>query len=276
MKWLATVGLLVYGLWMLAACAQYRQGQRYFDLASKAGFSEIRFSNEEFAIYGALKHEDRVAEILVVYLEGDGAAWRRKGEPAPDPTPQQPLALLLALEDPAAGVLYLARPGQFQRAEDPHCRPAYWSLARYSETVVKAYSLIIERVKRRKQVQKIGLIGYSGGGVLAALLAARRDDVVWLATVASNLDHRLWCAEHQVTFLRDSLEPKNFGDRLENIPQIHFIGGRDQIVSQKVIQSFISAMADKKSVELVVMKGFDHHCCWQKAWPGLLEMIPGR
>ncbi len=276
MKWFVTVGFLVCSTLMLLACIHFKHNRHYFEVALQAGFEEVHFKTEEFILYGAVKTENCPQDTLTVYIEGDGAAWHRKGELACDPTPKQPLALWLALKDSSARILYLARPGQFQRNEDPHCRSAYWSLARYSEEVVRAYTAAIDRIKKRVQVHKIGLVGYSGGGVIAALLAARRDDVVWLATVASNLDHRLWCAEHKVTPLKDSLEPKKFGAKLKNIPQIHFVGGRDQIVSQEVVQSYVDALPDNKLVKIVAKEQFDHHCCWQSVWPGLLKMIPGR
>ena len=276
MKWLVVAGLLVCGSFMLVACSHYEFGRHHLGIAAKAGFEEIRFTTTDFIVYGAIKTEKRPSNTLIVYLEGDGSAWRQKSEPARDPTPRKPLALWLALKDPAARILYLARPGQFQRAEDPQCRLAYWSLARYSEKVVKTFNTIIDRVKKEMQVQKIGLLGYSGGGVLAALLAARRDDVCWLATVASNLDHKLWCAWHKVTPLKDSLEPKKFTDTLQKIPQIHFAGGRDQIVPPEIIQSYVDAMPKKKFIKISIEEQFDHHCCWLKEWPRLLKMIPGR
>lgn len=276
MKWTMFAALLVCCFWISGACINSRLGRSCFEIATQCGFKEVCFKSEDFVLYGAVKTGSQTQDILTVYLEGDGAAWRRKGELACDPTPRQPLALWLALEDPSAKILYLARPGQFRKSKDPYCQPAYWSLARYSEKVVRAFVEIIDSVKKRMQVHKIGLVGYSGGGVIAALLAARRDDVVWLVTVASNLDHRLWCAEHKVTPLKDSLEPKEFGMKLKNIPQIHFIGGRDQTVSQEVVQSYINAMPDKKLIKIVVEDQFDHHCCWQKVWPELLKMIPGR
>ncbi|MCD6292251.1 MAG: alpha/beta hydrolase [Deltaproteobacteria bacterium] len=275
MKWFMVAASLVCGSWMCGACIS-RLDRSCFAIANQYGFEEVCFKTENFVLYGVVKRENQSQDILTVYIEGDGAAWHRKGELACDPTPRQPLALWLALRDPSAKILYLARPGQFLRDKDPYCQSAYWSLARYSEKVVRAFTVVIDRIKKRMQVHKIGLVGYSGGGVIAALLAARRDDVVWLVTVASNLDHQLWCAEHKVTPLKDSLEPKKFGEELKHIPQIHFVGGRDKIVSQKVVQSYVDAMPDKTLIKIVVKEQFDHHCCWQKVWPELLKTIPGR
>ena len=268
--------LLACSFCMLSACSHTELNQRHFENAAEFGFEANRFTTADFIIYGATKTEKSSSDTLIVYIEGDGSAWRRKDEPGRNPTPRNPLALWLALKDPAPKILYLARPGQFQRAGDPRCLSSYWSLARYSEKVVKTFSTIIDRVKKEILVQKIGMVGYSGGGVLATLLAAYRDDVCWLATVASNLDHKSWCVQHKVTPLKNSLEPKKFADKLQNIPQIHFAGGRDQIVPPITIQSYIDELPKKDFIKIIVEEQFDHYCCWQKEWLRLLRMIPGR
>ena len=267
--------LLVLGSIMLTSCSHYGSGRSQFDRALKTGFTKIRFMTKDFVIYGAIKNEVSHQDNLVVYIEGDGAAWRQNKIPA-DPTPKQPLALDLALADPAPEVLYLGRPGQFRQIDDPQCRPVYWSLARYSEEIVAVFSKLVDVVKKRCHAGKIGLIGYSGGGVIATLLAARRNDVVWLVTIASNLDHELWCREHNVTPLKYSLEPKKFAEKLQKIPQVHFVGGQDRIVARRVVQSYVNSMPESSSIRIVVEEQFDHHCCWREAWPDLIKMIPGR
>ncbi|MBN2808862.1 MAG: hypothetical protein JXR80_05145 [Deltaproteobacteria bacterium] len=180
----------------------------------------------------------------------------------------------MAIKDPADKILYLARPGQFLQSKDPQCQSCYWLKAeRYSEKVIKAYMIVIDLVKNEQKVKKIALVGYSGGGVIAALLAARRDDILWLATVAANLDLQLYCSQHQITPLDDSLKPIDFTATLQKIPQFHFVGGRDQIVPPEIVQSYINAMPEKKFVTMITKKKFDHHCCWEKEWPQLLNWI---
>jgi hypothetical protein len=61
---------------------------------------------------------------LSVYIEGDGLAWMSRRRLSRDPTPVDPLALDLAALDPAANVVYLARPCQHTE-HDPLCEPVY-------------------------------------------------------------------------------------------------------------------------------------------------------
>ena len=71
---------------------------------------------------------------LTVYIEGDGLAWRSRTEPSADPTPHQALGLALAAADPAANVVYLARPCQFTpMAANPRCDKAYWTNKRFAD-----------------------------------------------------------------------------------------------------------------------------------------------
>lgn len=114
---------------------------------------------------------------LIVCIEGDGTGWHSRTRRSENPTPLEPIALRLALRDARPGLLYLAWPCQYvARAVLERCDPALWSGARYSEQVVAATYHAINATKRAA-ADKVILMGYSGGGVLAALLAAQHADV---------------------------------------------------------------------------------------------------
>jgi len=51
---------------------------------------------------------------LVVCIEEDGLAWRRKHRVTQDPTPEDPLTLRLVTRDPNSAILCIARPCQYQ------------------------------------------------------------------------------------------------------------------------------------------------------------------
>ena len=117
---------------------------------------------------------------------------------------------------------------------------------------------------------KIGLVGYSGGGAIAALIAARRPNVAWLVTVAANLDHKYWTNLHNLTPLSGSLNPADYAARLQSLPQLHLVGGKDTIVPPQVSQSYVNKFTDTSHIKVRRMTGFDHECCWVKVWPQLL------
>lgn len=211
----------------------------------------------------------RRTEVLDVYIEGDGAAWQTPFHPPRDPTPPQPTALALAAADPAPAVAYLGRPCQYlDAAELAACSPEYWTNSRFAAEVVTAYMAHLDRLKETSGARTLRLVGYSGGGVLATLLAARRGDVERLVTVASPLAVAEWTAWHQATPLSGSLDPAAEA-KLPLPPVTHFVGGRDSVVPPHLVASF----AARSGGRLRTVPEFDHQCCWSRDWPRLLEEI---
>lgn len=217
------------------------------------------------------------ARFISVYIEGDGRVARTRTRLSDNPTPRTPVALDLALADPSPAVLYLARPCQYlTETQLTRCHPRYWSLARYSEPVVAATNQAIDWALRATLVPDatVGLVGYSGGGAIAALVAARRSDVDWLITVAGNLDHEAWTAIHSLTPLHDSLNPVDFVEALTPIPQLHLVGEKDKNLTIAVAKSYLRAFSDQRQISLRSVPDFTHHCCWRELWPEVLCSFP--
>lgn len=207
------------------------------------------------------------APTLSIYIEGDGLAWVGSSSVSTDPTPLNPLALKLALKD-AGPAAYLARPCQYVLREDPvGCESKFWTSHRFAEEVVAASDAAVEVLKQRFHAQHLRLVGFSGGGAVAALVAARRQDVTELITIAGNLDHRAWTDGHHLSPLAGSLNPADFSASLARLPQTHFIGGKDQTVGEAVARAYARRFPPAQRPRLVVMPDFDHHCCWVEAWP---------
>ena len=178
------------------------------------------------------------------------------------------------MQDPGPAVLYLARPCQYQpRPLPPACDVSVWTSHRYSETVITAMNAAITEVAA--EFDKVALVGYSGGGSVAALVAARRQDVAWMMTIAANLDHRAWTELHRVSPLTGSLNAADIAQAVENIPQMHLVGGHDKIAPLAIIQSFMDRMSDESRAQMKVEPGFDHYCCWEQRWPELMERVAG-
>ena len=116
---------------------------------------------------------------ITIYIEGDGAEWRGKYEPPRDPTPDNPLTLRLALRDPGASVAYLGRPCQYlDDAALAQCPSLLWMQGRYGEPAVTMMSAAVDLLLLAASAQRVRLVGYSGGGVMAALIAAQRHGCV--------------------------------------------------------------------------------------------------
>lgn len=213
------------------------------------------------------------SDILTIYLEGDGMAFLGAGRVSPDPTPENPIGLRLALQHGAEAAAYVARPCQYSlpNGKGRNCDPAVWTGRRYASEVVESMDAAVDGLKKRSGARRLVLVGYSGGGVLAALLAVRRGDVAGIVTVAANLDVKYWVARDHLSPLVGSLDPADFPDRLRTIPQVHLVGGRDEVVTSDVVASYVNKLGAGAPVSVVEMAGYSHVCCWTENWSNLMR-----
>lgn len=243
--------------------------------AAAAGFTAEPVQAGSFTLQAFHKGLSPDAQRWHVYLEGDGLAFRGHYKLSSDPTPVDPVALHLALADPAAAVLYLARPCQYRAQGDERpCSSRYWSSHRFAEDVIQATVSAIGNVleHRAHPDASITLIGYSGGGALAALIAARSSSVERLVTIAAPLDLAAWTRHHGVTPLDGSLDPLAIAHRL-TMPQIHFAARQDTIAPPILQRTFLQGLPSSSAARSVVVDGA-HRCCWQRTWRDLLKALP--
>ena len=119
--------------------------------------------------------------------------------------------------------------------------------------------------------RRVVLIGHSGGGVLATLIAARRGDVERIITIGSPLDLDYWTTQGDMTPLRGSLNPVKIAHQLGNLPQRHLTSETDKVVPRVVVQRFVEALPQPNSARLEIWAGHTHHCCWVRDWHQLLK-----
>ena len=242
-------------------------------VAARHGFVTSQRSGTGWE-HAVVEHLDakRTDSTLHIYIEGDGTPWRNGRVPAQDPTPRRMLALELMAHDPAPGV-YIGRPCYFGQAASANCNNALWTSERYSAAVVASMRRVIDGYLEQLAPTEVVLIGYSGGGALAALLAADLGPEVALVTVAGNLDTNLWTTLRGFLPLTGSLNPKDQAALLATQRQLHLVGERDSTVPAAVTQSFTGALGLPRE-PLREYPGFDHSCCWLQVWPEVLVEAP--
>ena len=261
----------------LAACAgdALTRREAATSLVLQAGMQSVRFDAGRFVLVGGLKGAGSGQPVLVVYLEGDGLAFVSRTQLSRDPTPRHPVGLELAAADPSPAVLYLGRPCQYVTpSEERDCGPQYWSSHRFAPEVIDAVNRAIDQALGLVGAGRVVLIGYSGGGAVAALATARRSDVAAWATVAAPLDHAAWTRWHEVSPLAGSLNPIDEAPRLAGLPQVHFVGAEDDVVPAGIVRGFLEREGPDPGNRLVVVPGVDHYCCWAGRWPDLRRLIP--
>jgi dienelactone hydrolase len=207
-------------------------------------------------------------DVLSIYIEGDGLAWTSPDQKSRDPSPVNPIGLQLALAQPDGKSAYLARPCQYTSgAERNSCSSRYWTNERFSPLIIQSLNEGIDQLKERFKARRLILVGYSGGGGIASLIAGRRQDVNLIITVAGNLDGTRWAQEKTLSPLEGSLNPSDEIKRVSTIPQVHFTGDKDTVYPNSLTQEF----AAKAHAKMIEVKDFDHVCCWAEAWPRLYK-----
>lgn len=272
-RWVRRSLLLV--LLALAACSNLsplarRQGADALALAH--GWQPLRLPARSFILagYAPVAATSQTPTTLTIYVEGDGMAWLSPSLPSDDPTPLRPVALELALRHSHGAAAYLARPCQYVEADErSHCSPQYWTDRRFATEVVDATSEAIDALKQRFHASRLILVGYSGGGAIAALVAAQRQDVVRLVTVAGNLDPQAWTRLHGVPALTGSRNPADAWQTLQDIPQLHFVGAEDTNVTQEVVAAYAARFPPEKRPKIMMVEGISHTCCWAARWRSL-------
>ncbi len=243
-------------------------------IAQGAGLHRSRIRTQPFLIT-AYSRVNEPGKDLHIYIEGDGYAWVTRNRVSGDPTPRRPVALELAAEDPALNVVYLARPCQYTPMEmNPACEDeAYWTDKRFSGEVMDSMDQAIDKFVKDTQSSGIHLIGYSGGGTVAAVVASRRADVKSLRTVAGNLDLEGFTEHHEVSPMAEgAMGPMSVAGPLKAIPQYHFTGSEDPIVPSFLAENFLGKSGNSSCVHIREVEGADHVNGWVEAWPKLLAL----
>lgn len=200
---------------------------------------------------------------LNVYIEGDGLSWITRSLPSYNPTPITPVALNLMKEDTTYCKLYLARPCQYVNSST--CEQKYWTNARFSSPVIDSYQDVLNQIKAIYNNLDFNLIGYSGGGAIASIVAGKRDDIKMLITVAGNLNPDYWTTYHNISSL-NGLNPINYTDKLSSINQTHFIGDNDTIIPIEIFYSYYKYFNNKNNIQYKVLENTTHTQGWVGKW----------
>lgn len=217
--------------------------------------------------YERIHNRNGVANL---YIEGDGPAYTSRGEWLLNPTPKNPVALHLASKDRADNVIYLGQPCQY--IEEDACSGKPWKNGQYTPEAMAAFNAALNDISRRYGISGFNLIGYSGGGAIAAILA-NRDDVLSLRTVSGILDTDVHAQMAGTTAAVNTLNPVlEITEDHAYIPQRHFIGGQDAVVPPAVFNSYAQSLPASDCIQHTIIQEAEYQAGWVDKWPELLAM----
>nr|WP_096260221.1 alpha/beta hydrolase [Lebetimonas natsushimae] len=264
--------LFFFLLLFLTACLNIPTPEQRFHTAENLAVNMNKkiYHTKYFDIFSYQKISGNCKDIHV-YIEGDGLSWVTSTTISSNPTPINPLALKLATKDDNKCVIYLARPCQY--INSTNCNYKYWTSARFAPEVIKTYMRVLNKIKSEYQNNKFTLFGFSGGGTVATILAAKRDDINLLVTISGNLDIQKWCELHHISKLKYSLNPADFTKSLQNVKQFHLIGGQDYNTGEKVFFSFYNKFSNRSMIKYKIYPNFTHSYGWYEKWNEILKEI---
>lgn len=223
-------------------------------------YQEVQTRTFKLATWQKIKNPQSPYRI---YIEGDGYAFNSAGKPSSNPTPRSQLVRDMAFGDYHDNVIYIARPCQFIQNEI--CSKRHWSTARFSPEVINSTAEVIKNIAGSNEVT---LIGYSGGAQVAGLVAVNKPQIKTkkLITVAGNLDHLVWSQYHKLPPLNESMNLEAYKAEYLKIPQVHFVGGKDDVIPAFLTQNFIEG-----THEVIIIPANTHSQGWQNIYPLIWE-----
>jgi pimeloyl-ACP methyl ester carboxylesterase len=115
-------------------------------------------------------------------------------------------------------------------------------------------------------LRELVLVGYSGGGVIATLLATRLPRVAGVVSIAANLDVAEWARLHGYEPLHGSLDPAR--EPVAAVPRVLLVGAKDTNVPPSSIAGYLATHPGAKVLQ---QASYDHVCCWVRDWGSLLR-----
>ncbi len=258
MKYLGNIYYLLFIL-LLAACSSSQK--RQFLTGVPVGFEKQLVSGSDFTLmtYQKIKSDNAP---YIFYIEGDGRVATKTGI-SPDPTPKRPVLVNLMSLDNRPNIVYIARPCQYSKSLNPKCsNSSYWTSKRFAEEVVANINQVINQISKG---QKFSLVGYSGGGGIAVLIASRNQNVLDIVTIGGNLDINKFTSYHRSLPMSGSINPIHYAEEIKFVPQMHLSGELDRVVPPFIAQEYVEK-SHSVCVKHQTIQGATHSRNWEQFW----------
>ena len=192
-------------------------------------------------------------QTLVVFIHGDGS----RGDPSD-------YFKRIASEytgNGATGVI-LIRPGYYDSEKRKSTGTSYRKKGDgYRKHIVNSVADAVQRLKTHHDVQRVILVGHSGGAAIPGVILGRHPGLAQAALLLScPCDINRWRTMHQRRAWRNSLSPHRF---IDEIPQetrvIALTGSKDNNTVPALARDYVATLTDRGiTAEFVLVDGAGH------------------
>lgn len=214
--------------------------------ATPSGFEQkiVEGENINFVVWE--KENIQPKETLRFYIEGNGT-----------PHPKKAIALSLAKDDEFKNIIVLSRPCQY--IDNPICKnESIWTTNRYHPEILKEMQELTAYYIKKYQAKDIEFVAYSDATPIAFNLAHTFGRTKQIITVAGVLDITSYAKQNQLPAFENAHDVMPNKYAISAIPQIHYVGSKDTVVTRSMTEKFISKLNKPKNITLKVVHGFDH------------------
>ena len=261
---LINIALLILSL---IGCAS-SPTSRFESFSEKLELNKAVYQTDDFEHF-VFSKDFKHTSHLHIYIGGDGSPWSTPTLINIDPTSAKAVLLNLMSLDTYPS-LFVGRPCYHSYGKGKNCSNRWWTSHRYSAKVVTSMKQVIRQLIDKHRTPSLSLIGFSGGGTLAMLLAHDIPQVKHVVTINGNLDIDYWTNKHGYSPLVGSINPADLPALPESILKIHLLGADDKIIDAQHIKS---TFADRKNTEVIIYPKFTHHCCWADVWEAIAKRL---
>lgn len=223
---------------LLSGCAWIRP--------TPSGFVDKQIETEYLTFSVWEKEGIESGKPLRIYLEGDG-----------NPNPSDRIALYYAEQDQTQNVIYVGRPCQWTQDKLCKTKPEIYKEQRFHPEIIREIEEVILYLSNKYKAPSVELVGYDGGATIALNLASQMN-VSKVITIAGILDTDTYTRQNDLTEMPDAQNPADKLIILANIPQIHYVGGQDEITPRRVAERFVAKMKHPKSAIVKSVPGIGH------------------
>ena len=192
------------------------------------------------------KKDIKPQKTLRFYLEGNG-----------NPHPEKPIGLLLAADDDYKNIVVLTRPCQYIEA-DVCSNESIWTTQRYHPEILKAMKEMVVFYAKKYRPSDIEFVAYSDSAPIAFYLAQNLGYTKKIITVAGVLDIDSYAKQNKLPSFKNAQDVHLNKAFVARIPQIHYVGSEDDIVTKSMTERFVSNLHQPKDIQVKIVHGINH------------------